>query len=349
MIVSRCLQAIGLSCLIALSVGCPKLAAAQGDAAGYRLSKTIRLGGNGSWDYLIADSAARRLYVTHYDRITVLDLDNGQVVGEIGGLQGVHGVAIDRESGRGFASNGKADSISIFDLQSLQVIGQAATGRNPDAIVYEPLTRRVFAFNHSGGDVTVINAGDGSAAGTVEVGGELEYAVSDDAGTLFVNVEDRSEIVRINRQLEIVSRWPLAPCEEPTGLALDHLNRRLFSTCGNGMLLVVDADDGHIVSKLPIGNGCDGVRFDSKTRRIFTSNGQGTLSIIQQDAADQYRLLGDVPTQRGARTLELDLPTHRIFTATANLGPMPEARPGERARPEILPDSFVVLEYSLAP
>ena len=319
---------------------------AQEEFAGYRLANTTRLGGDGSWDYLTADSAARRLYVTHSDRVTVLNIDSGEVVGEIGGLQGVHGVALDPESGRGFASNGKADNITIFDLQTLAVLGQVPAGRNPDAIIFEPASKRVFAFNHSGGDITVIHAADGSPAGTIAVGGELEFATFDDEGSIFVNVEDTGEIVKVSSNLVVVSRWPLAPCEEPTGMAIDRLNHRLFSACHNAMLVVVDANDGAIVSQVPIGQGSDGVRFDPETRLIFTSNGEGNLSIIRQDSADEYGLVGNLPTQRGGRTLELDLPTHKIFTATAKLGPMPEVKAGERARPEILPDSFVLLEIT---
>lgn len=325
---------------------CAAAVAAQAEDSHYHLTKTIHLDGDASWDYLSADSAARRLYVTHYDHVAVLDIDSGEVVGKIAGLEGVHGVAIDTASGRGFASNGKADNISIFDLKSLAVTGQVPAGDNPDAIIFDPFSNRVFAFNHSGGDVTVINAADGSPVGTIAVGGELEYAVADGKGSIFVNIEDKSEIVRINSQLQVDGRWPLAPCEEPTGLAMDPHSRRLFSACHNATLAVVDADDGRVVSSVPIGHGCDGVRFEPETGLIFTSNGEGNLSIIHEDSADKYSLVDSVPTQRGARTLEIDLPTHKIFTATAQFGPMPEQKTGEWHRPPVLPDSFVVLEYS---
>lgn len=313
----------------------------------YHLNKTISLGGDGPWDYLIADSAARRLYVSHFNVVAVLNMDSGKVVGTIRDLNGVHGVAIVPEAGRGYASNGRTDSISIFDLETLMVTGQIPAGDNPDAIIYDPISRQVFAFNHSGGDVTVINAADGNLAGTIEVGGELEYAVSDGKGSIFVNVEDQSEIARIDIEaLEVVSRWPLTPCEGPTGIAIDKLTRRLFSSCNNAMLIVLDADDGHIVSQVPIGHGSDGTRFDPETRLIFTSNGEGSLSIIREDNADNYQLLGTVPTQRGARTLEIDLTTHKIFTATAELGPVPESENGVRRRPKIVPGTFVVLEFA---
>jgi DNA-binding beta-propeller fold protein YncE len=332
--------------LLTLALGATACASPPDDGV-YHLSRTIRLGGDGPWDYLIADGPARRLYVTHFDKVVVLDMDSGRTVGTIRDLSGVHGVAIVPEAGRGYASNGKTDSISIFDLKTLLVTGRIAAGRNPDAIIYEPISRRVFAFNHSGGDVTVINTADGNPAATIEVGGELEYAVSDDRGSIFVNVEDKSEIARIDIEaLEVVSRWPLAPCEEPTGIAMDKQTRRLFSSCANAMLIVVDADDGHIVAQVAIGRGSDGVRFDAATGLIFTSNGEGNLSIIHEDGADDYHLLDTVVTQRGARTLEIDPTTHNIYTATAELGPTPEAKEGERRRPKILPDTFVVLEFS---
>ena len=331
--------------LLALTVGATA-SADQPTEHSYHLSRTIPLAGDGFWDYLTADSAARRLYVAHSDHVAVLDIDNGEVVGAIPGLQGVHGVAVATGSGHGFVSDGRAGDIVMFDLKSLGVLAHLPAGDNPDAIILEPVSQRVFAFNHSGGDVTVINSADGSPAGTVQVGGELEFAVADGRGSVFVNVEDTSDIVQIDRNLEVVNRWPLAPCEQPTGLAMDPQTRRLFSACRNAMVAVVDADDGHVVTSVPIGHGCDGVRLDPDTGLIFTANGEGTLSIIREDTPDTYQVVGSVPTQRGARTLEIDLPTHKIFTATAKYGPMPPENAGRPLRPPILPGSFVVLEFS---
>lgn len=309
----------------------------------YHLAKTIKLDGNGSWDYLIADSAARRLYVTHATEIVVLDIDSGEVLGRVSGLNGVHGVAIDPESGHGFASNGQTDSIVIFDLKTLTAIDEVPAGDNPDAIIYDPVSKRVFAFNHTGGDVTVINAADGKLVGTTPLGGELEYAVSDGRGSIFANVEDTGEIVRIDAaSLEILARWPLAPCEEPTGIAMDKQNRRLFSTCGNGKLIVVDADNGRVVADVPIGDGCDGARFDPQTQLIFASNGEGTLSIIHEESADAYRVVETLGTQSGARTLEIDLPTHKVFTARADRSGPPDAAGG---RPSILANTFEVMVF----
>jgi DNA-binding beta-propeller fold protein YncE len=308
------------------------------------LTKTIALDGDGSWDYLVADSAARRLYVTHASEVVVLDIDSGAVLGRVTGLEGVHGVAIDASSGRGFASNGRTDSIVVFDLQTLAVIDELPAGDNPDAIIFDPLTKHVFAFNHSGGDVTVINAADGDIVATTALGGVLEYAVADGKGSIFANVEDTGEIVRIDASsVEVQARWPLAPCEEPTGIAMDQQGRRLFSTCGNGKLMVVDADNGNVVADVPIGEGCDGVRFDPETRLIFTSNGEGTLSIIHQLSANSYQVIETIATKSGARTLEIDLPTHKVFTARAQRASQPAADGG---RPPIVANTFEVLEFS---
>jgi DNA-binding beta-propeller fold protein YncE len=333
-----------ISTVLILSVAAFSVLAAD---AAYHLTRVIKLDGDGSWDYLYADSASRRLYVSHFSTVAVLDMDTGKVVGEISGLDGVHGVAIVPEAGIGYASNGRGASISIFDLDSLAVTGRIPAGNNPDAIIYDPVSGHVFAFNHGGGDVTVIDAATGKTDGRIEIGGQLEYAVADGEGAIFVNVEDRNEIVQFDsRSFEIESRWSLGHCDAPTGIAMDKESRRLFSACGNNMLVVVDAESGQIVKEVPIGGGSDGVRFDPEKSLIFTSNGAGSLTIIREIGADNYEVVANIPTRRGARTLEIDLATHNIFTATADLGSPPEAVNGERKRSPIMPDSFVVLEYA---
>jgi len=328
--------------LFMLLLAVAPLAAVQADA-NYHLVRSIALDGDGSWDYLHADSPSRRLYVAHFDRVAILDMDSGQKKGEIPGLNGVHGVAVDTLSGHGFASNGRSDEVVMFDLDTLAVLGRIPAGDNPDAILYEPQSRRILAINHSGGDVSVIDPAAGKLLSTVKVGGELEYAVSDENGSVYINVEDQNELARIGPNLEVNGRWSLAPCEEPTGLAIDTRHGRLFSACGNGLLAVTDADEGQVVATVPIGQGCDGVRFDPQSRLIFTSNGEGSLTVIAQDSADSYRVVDTVATRRGARTLALDLPTHHIFSATAKF----EAAPtGSASRPAIRPGSFEVLELA---
>jgi DNA-binding beta-propeller fold protein YncE len=311
----------------------------------YRLHRTIPLPGNEGWDYLTVDSEARRLYVTRGERVVVLDLATEKAAGEIPGMAGVHGVALARELKRGFASNGGADSVTIFDLEKLAVLGQVPVGKKPDAILYDPLSRRVFAFNGDSDSATAIGAADGRAAGTVDLGGSPEFAVSDGKGAIFVNLEDKNEVVAFGSQdLEVRSRWPLAPCETPTGLAMDRTRRRLFVGCRNQVMAVLDADAGKVLATLPIGRGVDGVAFDDARRLAFASNGDGTLTVVGEDAPEHFAVVENVTTLPGARTLALDQKTHRIYVATAQFGPPPAATPeNPRPRGPMLPGTFVIL------
>jgi YVTN family beta-propeller protein len=316
-------------------------------ASGYHLVKRIEVGGEGGWDYLTVDSAARRLYVSHATRVVVIDLDKNAVVGEIPNTNGVHGIAIVSELGRGFTSNGRDNTVTIFDLKTLKVIAQVKTGTNPDAIIYDPASHRVFAFNGRSSDATAIDAASGNVAGTVAVGGKPEFAVADGKGTVFVNIEDKSEIIAIDsNKLTVKSRWPLAPGEEPSGLAMDRKARRLFAVCSNKKMIVMNADNGHVVADLPTGDGTDAAAFDPETNLAFSSNGEGTLTVIHQDSADKYRVVESVTTQRGARTMTLDPKTHTVYLATAQFGPPPAATPDRpRPRPSIVPGSFVILVF----
>src|ERR1051325_9858406 len=256
-------------------------------ATGYHLLKRIEVGGEGGWDYLTVDSAARRLYVSHATRVVVIDVDKGSVVGEIPDTKGVHGIAIAPELGRGFTSNGAAATATIFDLKTLNVLGQVKTGTNPDAIIYDPASRRVFAFNGRSNDATAIDAASGNVAGTLAVGGKPEFAVADGKGMVYVNIEDKSEIVAIDsNKLTVKARWPLAPGEEPSGLAMDRKARRLFAVCSNKKMIVMNADDGHVVADLPTGGGTDAAAFDPETNLAFSSNGEGTLTVVREDSPD---------------------------------------------------------------
>jgi DNA-binding beta-propeller fold protein YncE len=316
--------------------------------SGYHLLKKIKLGGEGFWDYLTFDSPTRRLFISRGTRVVVLDADSEKVVGEIPNTLGVHGIALAPDLGRGFTSNGAAGNITIFDLKTLQVIGQAQAGKNPDAIVYDPATKRVFAMNGRSGDATVLDAATGTAAGMIAVGGKPEFAVADGAGHIYVNIEDKSEMLQIDSQkLAVTARWPLAPCEEPSGLAMDIAHRRLFSGCDNKMMAVVDADSGKVVATPPIGQGVDANAFDPGTSFAFASNGQsGTLTVVHEDAPDKFSVVEDVPTQLGARTMTLDPKTHEVYLVTATFGPPPAATPeNPRPRPTLAPDSFVVLVF----
>lgn len=332
---------------VALAGG-PAAPAPATPLAGYHLLQEIPIPGEGGWDYLAVDAAARRLYVSHSTRVVVVDVDAGKIVGEIPDLQGVHGVAWASELSRGFISNGKSSTVTIFDLKSLQKLGEVkTTGENPDAILYDPKSARVFAFNHGGGNATVIAAATGKVVGTIELGGSPEFATSDLAGRIFVNIEDKSEVLAIDSgSLKVLARWPLAPCEEPSGMAIDRAGHRLLVGCSNKLAAVVDFDTGKLVSSLPIGEGVDANGFDPGTRTGFSSNGSGTLTVIGEDSPDRFRVLEEVATRRGARTMALDETTHRIFLATSQFGPPPEPTADHpRPRPPMVPGTFVVLVY----
>jgi DNA-binding beta-propeller fold protein YncE len=315
------------------------LPAAAGPS-GYRVAKTISIGGEGSWDYIASDPVGRRVYVSHGTHVVVLDADTQEKVGDIPDTQGVHGIAVAPEFGRGFVSNGRTNNVTMFDLKSLKTLGLIPVGTNPDAIIYDPATKRVFAMNGRSGDVTAINAADGKSAGTVAIGGKLEFAAADGKGTIFVNVEDKSELVHVDAEkLTVLHRWPLAPCTEPSGLAMDTKTRRLFVGCDNKMMAVVNADTGKIVTTLPTGEGTDASAFDPETQFAFSSNGEGTLTVVHEDSADKFSVVENVATKRSARTMTVDLKTHNIFLPAADFD-APAA--GER-RGKMKPDSFVLL------
>jgi DNA-binding beta-propeller fold protein YncE len=318
------------------------IAAAAG-ASGYHVVKTIAIGGDGGWDYVTTDSDARRVYVSHATHVVVLDADSGAKVGDIPDTQGVHGVALAPELGRGFVSNGRADSVTIFDMKTLATISTVPTGgKNPDAIYYDAATKRVFAFNGRSANATAINAADGKVAGMVEAGGKPEFAVGEGKGRIFVNIEDKSELLEIDAEkLAVLHRWPLKPCVEPSGLAFDAAHRRLFAVCDNKMMVIVNADSGKIVATPPIGEGPDAAGFDPATQYAFSSNGgSGTMTVIHEDSPDKFTVVEEVPTQKYARTMAVDLKTHNIFLPIAEFEA--KAAPGEH-RPPMKGNTFGVL------
>src|SRR5712664_2400301 len=309
-------------------------------ASGYHVIKTIPVGGEGGWDYVYVDSEARRLYVSRGTHVMVLDADTYAVVGSIPDTQGVHGIAIASDLGRGFTSNGRANNATIFDLKTLKIIGTVNTGANPDAIVYDSGTKRVFTLNGRSKDATAINAADGTVVGTFALGGKPEFAVADGNGSVYVNIEDTSELVQFDPQkLTVTHRWPQKPCQEASGLAIDVKNRRLFSGCDNKMMAVMDADSGKVVATPPIGEGVDANGFDPATQLAFASNGDGTLTVVHEDSPDKFTVVENVPTKKSARTMALDLKTHNIFLPAADFDP---PAPGER-RGKMKPGSFVLL------
>lgn len=332
-----------LSASLALFVAGATLAAA---GPGYKIMTTYTVGGDGGWDYLTADAAARRLYISRATHVIVLDLDSGKTVGDIPDTPGVHGIALAPELGRGFVSNGREGTVSIFDLKTLAVSSKVKVGDNPDAILYDPATKRVFTFNGRSQDSTVIDAAKGTVLGTIKLDGKPEFAASDGRGGVFVNIEDKSELTAIDaNKLAVKSTWPLDPCKEPSGLAMDAKNRRLFVGCDNKMMAVVNADTGKVLATPAIGEGVDATAFDDETGLAFASCGEdGELTVVREESPDKFSVAENVPTQKGARTLALDSKTHNVFVVTAKFGPPPAAT-ADNAHPRrtILPDSFVVL------
>jgi len=317
--------------------------AAVSVAADYKVVKTWKLGGDGGWDYLTADSAGHRLFIARATRVMVIDTESGRQVGEIPETAGVHGIALDPEIGRGFTSNGREDTVSVFDLKSLAVEKKIKVGSGPDAILYDPFSKRVFTFNGKGHDTTAVDPSSGEVVGKIELGGKPEFAASDEKGTVFVNIEDTSELVAFDPQkLTVKARWKLADCEEPTGLAIDRKNRRLFAGCsGNKKMAVVDADRGKAVASLAIGEGCDATKFDADLGLAFASAGDGTITVIREDSGDKFSVAQTVTTRKGARTMAIDAKTHQLFTVTANVTGTGQDRKVEA-------DSFVVLVVEAA-
>jgi YVTN family beta-propeller protein len=315
--------------------------------SGYHLVKRCIIGGEGGWDYLTVDGKARRLYVTHGSCVVVMNADSVTVVGEIPKTEGVHGVAIASELGRGFTSNGRTSTVSIFDLSTLKVLDEVPVGKNPDAIRFDLVSKKVFVFNGQSQDATVIDAVSGKATATIPLGGKPEFSVADGNGRVYVNIEDKSELVAIDsRTLKVLSRWSLAPGEAPTGLAMDTKNRRLFAVCRNKLMIVINADNGHILASLPIGSGTDGCAFDPETQLAFSSNGEGTLTIIREESPTVFSVLDSLTTQRGARTMTIDPETHAVFLPTAEFGPTPRPTADlPRPRAAILPNTFTVLQF----
>ncbi|MGA8502803.1 MAG: YncE family protein [Candidatus Sulfotelmatobacter sp.] len=313
-------------------------------APGYKVVNTFKVGGDGGWDYLIADAAARRLYISRATHVLVLDLDSGKTVGDIADTPGVHGIALAPELGRGFVSNGREGTVSIFDLKTLATISKVKAGENPDAILYDPATRRVFTFNGRSQDSTAIDAARGTVLGTIKLDGKPEFAASDGKGEIFVNIEDKSELAAIDpNKLAVKSTWPLAPCESPTGLSMDRKNRRLFVGCEK-MMAVVNADTGKVLATPAIGDGVDATIFDDETGLAFASCGEGVLTVVREESPDKFSVAENVPTQAGARTMALDSKTHNVYLVTAKFGPPPAATADNpHPRRSILPDSFVVL------
>lgn len=328
---------LGLLCASALA------APAHSD---YGVLHRYVVGGDQGWDYLAVDAAARRVYVSHGDAVVVLDADSGKTVGRIEHLEGVHGIALAPDMHRGWISNGHSGEVTVFDTATLKPTATLkATGENPDAILYDPASARVFTFNGRSANATAFDARTGKVLATIDLAGKPEFAVTDAAGHVWVNIEDKSELSELDpKAAKVLATWSLAPCESPSGLALDVAHRRLFSVCDNKTMTVLDADSGKRVASVPIGNGPDAAAFDAKRGLVFSSNGQdGTLTVVHEDDPDHYRVVATVPTQTTARTLALDPASGHVFLSAARFGAHTE-QGGPHPHPPVMPGTFTVLE-----
>lgn len=320
--------------------------AAQG---GYHLLKKIPIPGDGGWDYVAADSAARRLYVSHDTEIVALDLDSGAIVGRITGGPNMHGAAFAPEFGRGFISVSNPGSVVIFDLKTLAKISEVRVGDDPNGIIYDPYTKRVFSADRGSKRVTAIDAKTGAIAGTIEnLGGRTEHLASDEAGHVFLNMQDRNTVLKLDaKELKLLETWPL-PCDAPSSMDMDRVHARIFIGCrGAGLFTVVDAHSGRIVYTHAIGGGVDAAEFDPQSGLIDLSTGaDGALWIFKEKSADEYELVETVPTQSGARTMAVDRKTGNVYVSVAGLGPRPAPTPeNPRPRPPVIPGTFTVLVF----
>jgi hypothetical protein len=314
-------------------------------AQSYKKTGSISIGGTGGWDYLAADAHTRKLYVSHGTEVDVVDLDSGKPVGKIQGFGGVHGIVFANNLGKGFISDGRNNEVAIFNLKTMAVEQKVKAGTNPDGMVYDPYSERVFAFNGRSKNATAINAKDSSVAGTIPLDGKPEFPVSDGKGNVYANIEDKSEIVKIDpKTLKVEGTWSLSPCESPSGLAINGDGTRLFAVCDNKMMAVVDTKSGKVVATPAVGDGPDAAGYDPHAKLAFSSNGDGTLTVVQDKGGDDYAVLENVTTEKGSRTMTIDEKTGKIYLSAAKFGPAPAATAANsHPRPAILPGSFKVL------
>ena len=313
--------------------------------SGYHIIKRLKVGGEGGWDYLTVNEAARRLYISRSTHVMVIDLDTDKVVGDIPNTLGIHGIAVAPELNRGFTSNGMAHTSTIFDLNTLKVLGEVKTGGNPDAIIYDPVSKKVFTFNGHSKDSTVFDAVSGKVVRTISLGGKPEFAATDGQGKIYVNIEDTNEVVEIDSLNTLVTRrFSLNPCEEPTGMGLDSENHRVFSGCHNKTMTILDTTAGNVIATMPIGANVDGNGFEAGTGLAFSANGDGTLTIVREASPGNFEVVETVSTKRGSRTMAIDPFTHYIYLPAAEFTqPKESAQAGAKPRPVMVKGSFEVL------
>jgi YVTN family beta-propeller protein len=312
----------------------------------YEVKQKYVLGGDGGWDYLTFDPAGKRLFISRGTHVMVVDTSKGSVVGDIPGTGGVHGIALAQDLGKGFTSDGRDNTVTVFDLKTLKETAKIKIegGQNPDAILYDPASQRVFTFNGRSNNATVIDAAKGTVVATIPLDGKPEFGAADGKGKVFVNIEDKSELTAIDaKKAAVLNTWSLAPCEEPSGLAMDQKHRRLFAGCHNKMMAVVDADSGKVVATPAIGQGVDANAFDADQQLAFSSNGDGTLTVVHEDSPDKFTVVENAETQRSARTMALDTTNHDVYLVAADFDEAPPAKEGERPRRTMKPGSFTLL------
>jgi YVTN family beta-propeller protein len=328
----------------AIALLASSVTAAGTEPVTYAIAEKWPLPGDGGWDYLSVDPAARLLYQSRATHVAIVDMASGKIVGDIADTPGVHGIALAADLGRGYISAGITNRVKVFDLRTRAVIDNIAVGTKPDAILYDPYSHRVVAFNGGSDDASVIDTVTNAVVATIELGGGPEFARSDGTGHIFVNLEDKNQLAVIDMAtLKVTARWALPGCDGPSGLALDVAHQRSFSVCSNAAMTILDTHDGRAVATLPIGHGVDGAEFDPSLQDAFSSNGEGTLTVVHESDPEHFAVIQTLATAKGARTLALDPATHRLYLPTASFGPVPQAAEGTRPRPPILPGSFVVL------
>ena len=334
-------------CLLTLVTGLNLMG--QNANSEYSIVNKIQLPGDGGWDYLSVDEAGARLFVSHSSVVVVADLKTNKLAGTINDTPGVHGIALAEDLNKAFISVGRNASVKVINFKTLEVITDVkVTGQNPDAILYDQFSKKVFTFNGGSSNATVLDAVTNAVVGTIPLAGKPEFPASDGKGKIFVNIEDKSLISVIDvKTMTVEKSWPIAPGEGASGLALDNETHRLFAVCGNNLMVVVDATDGHVVTSLPIGGGCDGVKFDQGLKRAYSSNGDGTMTVVQEVNKDSFKVLENVKTMSGSRTLALDNKTHHIYLpsveyATAAAATADNPRPRRTA----VPGSFAILDIA---
>ena len=330
--------AIAFAALAAAPVGAQE--------SSYHVVATYPLGGDGGWDYLALDTVHNRLFIARSDRLMVVDPDKGTVLGEIPGFDRAHGIAFSYDRGHGFATSGADSTVTMFDLATLKVLGHTVVDADDDAILYDPESTHIFTMNGDANTASVIDAATGKRIGTIPLGGQPEFGVADGAGKIYINLEDKGAIVEVDaKAMKVTRNWSIAPCESPTGLAIDVAHERLFSVCRNRIMAISDASAGKVVTTVPIGSGVDAARFDPATGDAFASNGEGSLTVVHESGADEFQVVQTVPTMSGARTMELDLRSHRLYTVGAKFGAAPDhptpANPRQRA--PMVPGSFTLV------